>query len=95
MDEEEIEVELYKLGLLQNIDGILTNARGLRSEIMSRQKSTLEKLCQEGLWVKGMHIRYMPSYTDELQIFFSNVPLEVDNTELAVIVKARGGGGGT
>ena len=84
-------MELYHLGLLQSIDGVQTNARGLRCEIMSTQKATLEKLCIEGIWVKGMHVRFMPSYIEELQVFFTNVPLEADNDELEEMMKKQGG----
>ena len=89
--EEEIAYQLYQKGLLHHVEGILTNARGHRSEIMSNNKGFLEQICIEGLTVKGMHIKYMPCYSDEIIVYFSNVPLEVADTDLAEIVQKKGG----
>ena len=89
--EGEIAYQLYQKGLLHHVEGILANARGHRSEIMSNNKGFLEKICIEGLTVKGMHIKHMPCYSDEIIVYFSNVPLEVADTDLAEIVQKKGG----
>ena len=87
----EIAIALSHKGFLTQDIGILTNGRGLKSEIMSPDEELLKKICAQGLCIHGELVRYVPCYDDSLWIKFRNIPLEAGDAELAGILQDHGG----